>query len=234
MDTVSPSVKNSKIELTDKKEICKALSCGQESALPSQTPMESSAITQLLAQWQNGDQQAFAKLAKLVDGTLHKLARRHMSSERSGHTLQATALIHEAYLRLMGKNVNYQSRTHFFSIAAGKMRQILVDHARARLSAKRGGGVAKQSLDDQEINLAYLAAEIRDPELVALDDALELLSKSLPNHAKIVELRYFAGLTIEETADALGLSIGTVKRYWRFAIAWLKNQLGENPENPDP
>jgi RNA polymerase sigma factor (TIGR02999 family) len=113
------------------------------------------------------------------------------------------------------------------------MRQILVDHARARLSAKRGGGVAKQSLDDQEINLAYLAAEIRDPELVALDDALEQLAKELPQHAQVVNLRYFGGLTIEETAYALNLSTGTVKRYWQFARAWLQNQLGENPEDTE-
>jgi RNA polymerase sigma factor (TIGR02999 family) len=228
MNTAIPSGENSEIVLADKKEIGNTLSCEQESVLPVQIAMESSPITQLLAQWQEGDQKAFAELAKLVDNTLHKMARHQMRSEHSGHTLQATALIHEAYLRLNGKNnINYKSRTHFYNIAATKMRQILADYARARLSAKRGGGSVKLSLDAQEINPAYLAVEIRDPELVALDDALTRLAKTLPEHAKVVDLRYFGGFTIEETAEALEISTGKVKRHWQFARAWLKKELGE-------
>jgi RNA polymerase sigma factor (TIGR02999 family) len=217
MNKAMPSGKNSETVLADKEERGNALSCEPESVPPAQVAMESAPITQLLAQWQEGDQQAFAELAKLMDKTLHSMARRQMRSEHSGHTLQATALIHEAYLRLSGKNnISYKSRAHFYNIAATKMRQILADYARARLSAKRGGGAVKLSLDDQE--------------LVALDDALTRLAKTLPEHAKVVDLRYFGGFTIEETADALKLSPGTVKRYWQFARAWLKKELGENIE----
>jgi RNA polymerase sigma factor (TIGR02999 family) len=231
MNKAIPSGKNSETVLADKKERDNVLSCEQESVPPAPAAMESASITQLLAQWQEGDQQAFAQLAKLVDKTLHSMAHRQMRSEHSGHTLQATALIHEAYLRLNGKNnIQYKSRTHFYNIAATKMRQILADYARARLSAKRGGGAVKLSLDDQEINPAFLAVEIRDPELVALDDALTRLAEISPEHAKVVDLRYFGGFTIEETADALKLSPGTVKRYWQFARAWLKKELGENIE----
>jgi RNA polymerase sigma factor (TIGR02999 family) len=228
MDAARPPIKNSEMVLTSSKEAGNALSYEQESVLPLQTTMESSSITQLLAQWQEGDQKAFADLAKLVDKTLHNMARRQMRSEHLGHTLQATALINEAYLRLTGKNsISYKSRTHFYNIAATKMRQILADYARARLSAKRGGGSVKLSLDDQDINPAFLAVEIRDPELVALDDALTRMARTLPEHAKVVDLRYFGGFTIEETADALEISTGTVKRYWQFARAWLKKELGE-------
>jgi RNA polymerase sigma factor (TIGR02999 family) len=231
MNKAIPSGKNSEMILADTKERGNALSCEPESVPPAQVAMESAPITQLLAQWQEGDQQAFAELAKLMDKTLHSMARRQMRSEHSGHTLQATALIHEAYLRLSGKNnINYKSRTHFYNIAATKMRQILADYARARLSAKRGGGAVKLSLDDQDINPAFLAVEIRDAELVALDDALTRLAKESPEYAKVVDLRYFGGFTIEETADALGISTGTVNRYWRFARAWLKKELGENIE----
>jgi RNA polymerase sigma factor (TIGR02999 family) len=234
MSRVSGSVKISEIVLTEREEICNLLSCEQEIVFPSNTPMHSPPITELLAKWQTGDQEAFAELAKLVEAKLRRLARRSMFCERPGHTLQTTALINEAYLRLIGqKEVDFQSRTHFYRIAAWKMRQVLVDHARARLSAKRGGGVVKISLDDESICPDALELQIRDPELIALNDALEQLAKVSLLQYQIVEMRYFGGLTIEETAHALKIATGTVKRHWTIARAWLHRELVKTEEDTD-
>lgn len=217
--------------LTNRGKVC-SLPLYRQVHYSSHSPMQSPSVTQLLAQWQSGDQRAFAELGRLVHDELHKLAQRHMRSERSGHTLQATALINEAYLKLANqKSVDWQSRAHFFCVAARAMRQILVDHARARLSAKRGGGAVKFSLDDEAIWNTELAVEIRDSELLVLDDALEQLAKVSPIQHQIVELRYFSGLTIEETAYALKISTGTVKRQWTFARAWLHGVLQEQIES---
>ncbi len=233
MNATLSSVKIPELALTGSQGISNLLSCKHDSRFLSHHQMQPPSFTHLLARWQGGDQQAFAELAGLIHDELHKLARYYMRSERSGHTLQATALINEAYLRLANQQiVDCQSRTHFFSIAARAMRQILVDHARARLSAKRGGGAVKLSLEDEATSTAFLAVEIRDPELLALDEALEQLAKVSPVQCQIVELRYFSGLTIEETAQALKISAGTVKRQWVFARAWLHGVLHEKVDNP--
>jgi len=179
---------------------------------------QSENITLLLMDWSgNRDESALAKLTPIVYSELRKLALSYLRRERSDHTLQPTALIHEAYMRLVDQNVpEWRSRSHFFGVAAQLMRQILVDHARARAAAKRGGGEAKLSLD---AGLQY--SEERSQELVALDDALTDLAKLDPRKAKVVELRYFGGLSVEETAEALGVSVATVGRELRFAEAWL-------------
>jgi RNA polymerase sigma-70 factor, ECF subfamily len=175
-------------------------------------------ITRLLMDWTgNGNAQALEELTPIVYGELRKLALSYLRRERSDHTLQPTALIHEAYLRLVDQNVpQWRSRSHFFGVAAQLMRQILVDHARARSAAKRGGGHHKLSLD---AGVQY--SDDRPEELVALDDALTDLAKLDPRKAKVVELRYFGGLSVEETAEALGVSVATVGRELRFAEAWL-------------
>ncbi|MFN7934697.1 MAG: sigma-70 family RNA polymerase sigma factor [Bryobacteraceae bacterium] len=185
-------------------------------------------ITRLLMDWTDKrDEAALEALTPVVYGELRKLALSYLRRERSDHTLQPTALIHEAYLRLVDQNVpEWRSRSHFFGVAAQLMRQILVDHARARSAAKRGGGEAKLSLDQ---GLQY--SEERSDQLVALDDALTDLAKLDPRKSKVVELRYFGGLSVEETAEALGVSVATVGRELRFAEAWLhKLMTGEERE----
>jgi RNA polymerase sigma factor (TIGR02999 family) len=151
-----------------------------------------------------------------------------MRGERPGHTLQATALVHEAYLRLVGyQEVDWQNRAHFFGVAASLMRRILVDHARAKLAKKRGGADQKVSFDK-----AVLVQRETSPQLLALDEALKRLAKRDPRQARIVDLRYFGGLSEEETAEVLGISVRTVKRDWNVARAWLYQQL--NPEGSSP
>jgi RNA polymerase sigma factor (TIGR02999 family) len=178
-------------------------------------------VTQLLECWSNGDREALEKLMPLVYDELHRLARRYLSRERSDHTLQSTALVHEAYLRMVDqKNVRWQNRAHFFGVAAQSIRHILVDHARSHLAAKRGAGAAKLSLDE-----AIGLPEKKEVDLLALDQALEGLAALDPQQGRIVELRFFGGLSIEETAEVLHISPATVKRDWVMAKAWLYQNL---------
>lgn len=178
-------------------------------------------VTELLVSWSNGDQQALDRLTPLVYGELRRLAARYLRRERSDHTLQSTALVHEAYLRLIDqKHVRWQNRAHFFGVAAQMIRRILVDHARGKQAAKRGAGGWKLSLDE-----AIATPEQRDLDLVALDDALGGLAKIDRQQSRVVELRFFAGLSIEETAEVLRISPATVKRDWTAAKAWLYREM---------
>lgn len=177
-------------------------------------------VTKLLAAWSDGDRSALDKLLRLVSGELHQLAHRYMSRERSNHTLQTTALVNEAYLKLVDQRVaRWQNRAHFFGIAAQVMRRILIDHARAHLGARRNGGV-RVSLEDVAV-----VSDDRASELVALDDALQTLAGLDERKGRVVELRYFGGLNVEETAEVLGVSADTVTRDWRRAKAFLRREL---------
>src|SRR6267154_3508838 len=181
------------------------------------------AVTQLLGEWSNGDEGALEKLFPLVQPELHRLAHHYMSRERAGHTLQTTAILNEAYLRLVDNTKPlWQNRTHFVAAAAQLMRRIMVDHARERHSLKRGGGALKVTLDE-----AALVTETRSEELLALDEALDSLAAQDPRKRQIVELRYFGGLTVEEPAEFLKLSQRTVEREWTLAKAWLSRALSE-------
>jgi RNA polymerase sigma-70 factor (ECF subfamily) len=173
-------------------------------------------VTALLTAWSDGDESAYDKLVPLVYEELHRLAHRYMRRERDGHTLQTTALVGEAYMRLVGQRVEWQNREHFFAASARLMRRILVDHARSRGYQKRGGGARRVPLED-----VLEMTEERATELVALDEALDALARIDERKARVVELRYFGGLEIEETAQLLGVSPNTVKRDWRTARAWL-------------
>jgi len=180
-------------------------------------------ITQLLVAWNNGDQAALEELAPLVHQELHRLAKRKMAGEGPGHILQTTALVNEAYLRLIDwKSVNWQNRAHFFGLAAKIMRHILVDFARARHRDKRGGDALQVSLSE-----AAGVAQEQSADLVALDDALQRLEQLDPRQARVVELRFFAGLSLDETAEALKVSVATVRRDWKMAEAWLFRQLSK-------
>jgi RNA polymerase sigma factor (TIGR02999 family) len=182
------------------------------------TPKE---ITRLLADWGKGDRAALDKLAPLVHAELRGIARRQMSHERPGHTLQATALVNEAYLRLAGQDgFQYQDRAHFYAVCAQVMRHILIDHARSHTRDKRGGGALQVTLGEVEALDGGRAAD-----LVALDEALSALEVLDPQKGRIVELRYFAGLGIEETAEVLDISPTTVRREWRRAKAWLYRSM---------
>ena len=174
-------------------------------------------ITRLLADWAGGDREALDRLTPLVHAELRRIARRQMGGEREGHTLQATALVNEAYLRLAGQDgFGWRDRAHFYAVCAQVMRHVLIDHARAHARDKRGGGALHVSLDE-----AALMAGEGASELVALDEALRALEEVDPQKGRVVELRYFAGLSIEETAEVLGVSPTTVRREWRRAKAWL-------------
>ena len=174
-------------------------------------------VTQLLGDWSGGDEGALEKLIPLVQPELHRLAHYYMSRERAGHTLQTTALLNEAYLQLTDKTQpQWQNRTHFMAVAAQLMRRIMVDHARARHALKRGGAAQRVTLDE-----AALVTETRAPELLALDEALENLAAFDPRMSKIVEMRYFGGLTNEEIAEVLKIHPNTVMRDWSAAKAWL-------------
>ncbi|HKC87537.1 MAG TPA: sigma-70 family RNA polymerase sigma factor [Blastocatellia bacterium] len=178
-------------------------------------------ITQLLIKWRDGDQTALDELAPQIYSELRRLARYYLRQERPGHTLQPSDLVHEAFLRLVDeKEIDWQNRAHFFGIAAVRMRHILVEHARGRQAAKRGGGEFRLSLSE-----ADRLAEKRDVNLLALDDALRRLEELDSQKSRIVELRYFGGLTIEETAEALRISPATVKRDWSMARAWLRSEI---------
>jgi RNA polymerase sigma factor (TIGR02999 family) len=182
-------------------------------------------VTSLLVASSNGDQEALNQLLPLVYDELRRLADRYLHRERSDHTLQATALVHEAYLRLIDQRVSWANRAHFFGVAAEMMRRILIDHARSRQAAKRGSGGIKISLDD----VLDLTDE-RAADLIALDDALKALAEFDPQKAKIVELRFFGGLSIEETAAVLGLGTATITRQWRLSKAWLYHELSGTEE----
>jgi RNA polymerase sigma factor (TIGR02999 family) len=179
------------------------------------------AITRLIEQARDGDALALQQVVPLVYGELRRIAARYLRRERTGHSLQATALVHDAYLRLLkDEDLSFQNRAHFLGIAARSMRQILVEHARARDAAKRGGERRRVTLDE-----SVAAGEPRDVDLLALDAALERLAARDAQHARIVELRFFGGLTNEETAEALNVSPATVKRAWAVARAWLFREL---------
>ncbi len=186
-------------------------------------------ITRLLADWGRGDREALDRLAPLVHAELRGIARRQMSRERPGHTLQATALVNEAYLRLAGQDgFEYKDRAHFYAVCAQVMRHVLIDHARSHARDKRGGGALQVTLGEAEALDAGRAAD-----LVALDEALRELEELDPQKGRIVELRYFAGLGIEETAEVLGISPTTVRREWRRAKAWLYRSMAGGDESPD-
>ena len=178
-------------------------------------------VTRLLVRWSEGDKAALEELMPLVYNELRRLANYYLQRERKDHTLQSTALVHEAFLRLIDqREVRWQNRAHFFGVASQMIRRILVDHARAHQTAKRGGGAYTLALDD-----ALGAEQKRDLDVVALDDALNSLADLDPQQARIVELRFFTGLTIEETAEAVGVSPATVKRDWNTAKACLFREL---------
>ena len=190
--------------------------------------MESSSshdVTQLLVAWGNGDQAARDQLMSVVYDELHRLARRYMRRESPGHTLQTSALVNEAFLRLVDQqNVHWQNRAHFFGIAAQMMRRILVDYARSRGTTKRGAGAVKLTFGE-----GMIVSDERNAEIVAVHEALEQLSQIDSRKGQIVELRFFGGLSIEETAEVLGVSPGTVMRDWTLAKAWLRREM--SPES---
>ena len=178
-------------------------------------------VTQLLVAWGDGDQSALDKLIPLVYDELHRMAHRYMAQERPEHTLQTSAIVNEAYVRLIDqKNVRWQNRAQFFGIAAASMRRILVDYARRRKRAKRGAGAFHISLDG-----AAILSNERASEMVAIDEALENLAAVDPRKSQVVELRFFGGLSIEETAEVLQVSPGTVMRDWTLAKAWLRQEI---------
>ena len=187
-------------------------------------PTPTARVTELLHQWTLGDEVARDALVPLVYDELRRVARRCLVGQRPDHTLQSTALVHEVYIRLFNhESVRWDDRIHFFAVAAQLMRRILVDHARTRNAAKRGGHMVSIMLDEQ-----VAKAKERTLELVALDDALTELSRMDAQQARIIEMRFFAGLSIEEVAQVLGVSPATVKRDWAVARAWLYSQLSRN------
>jgi RNA polymerase sigma factor (TIGR02999 family) len=179
-------------------------------------------VTQLLEQWSGGDREALDEIIPLVYDELRRMARGHMAQERAGHTIQATALVNEVYLKMKNeRGSNWTNRAQFFAIAAQMMRRILVDHARQHSSAKRGGGAQQVTLED-----AMLVSKDNASEMLAIDEALGKLEQLDQRKSQVAVMRFFAGLTVEETAEALAISIETVARDWRFARAWLRNELG--------
>jgi RNA polymerase sigma factor (TIGR02999 family) len=183
-------------------------------------------ITGLIRAWRAGDNSALEELIPIVYQELRQTARHYMRLERPEHTLQPTALIHEAFLRLAGLNrIELRDRTHFFALAARMMRRVLVDYARSRGYHKRGAGAAPLALDE-----ARLASPDRDPQILELDEALDRLARQDPRKAQAVELRFFGGFSVEETAEALGVSPQTVLRDWAFVKAWLMREMGRGPE----
>jgi RNA polymerase sigma factor (TIGR02999 family) len=182
-------------------------------------------VTSLLKEWGAGQDGALEKLVPLVYRELRSLAASQLQGERPAHTLQPTALVNEVFLRLLdGRDVVWQNRTHFFALAARMMRRILVDHARARLAEKRGGGAFPLPFEGP-----FDPSPMSDRALLALDDALAGLKQMDPRQCRIVELRYFAGMTLEETAESLGVSVATVKREWTMARAWLRREVEGRP-----
>jgi RNA polymerase sigma factor (TIGR02999 family) len=199
--------------------------CGARLGAGNVSGEPSSQVTELLVRWRGGDREAMESLMPLVYDELRRLANHYLQRERSDHTLQSTALVHEAYLRLAGQSApQWQNRAHFFGIAARVMRQILVEYARAHSAAKRGGvGACKITLDE-----SLEIAQKTNIDVVALDGALERLSELDPQQSRIVELRFFTGLTIEDTSEVMGLSPATVKRDWTSARAWLHREIARS------
>jgi RNA polymerase sigma factor (TIGR02999 family) len=186
--------------------------------MPSRSPQQ---VSQLLLEWSNGNKAAFDELIPLVHQELHRLAHHYLRQERQGHTLQTTALVNEAYLKLIDqKQVHWKNRAHFFALSAQLMRRILVDHARKRNFAKRGGGANKITFDE-----VMLISKERGRDLLSLDAALDRLAEIDERKSKVVELRFFGGLSVQETAEVLRVSPLTVKREWRMAKAWLYHIL---------
>jgi len=182
-------------------------------------------VTELLLQWGKGDQVALDDLFPLVYRELHKIAHRYLNREYASNTLQTTALVHEAYIKLIDQTrVQWQNRAHFFGVAAQAMRRILVDNARRRLADKRGSGAEKLSLDEGLIDVS----DERASSLVDLDEALKKLAEIDPQKSRLVEIRYFGGLSLDETAEVLDVSRATVNRQWRTAKAWLYNEITGN------
>jgi RNA polymerase sigma factor (TIGR02999 family) len=182
-------------------------------------------ITKLLQGWRGGDRAALDALVPVVYKELHRLAHCELRKERPDHTLQSTALVHEAYFRLVGQSLpQWESRTHFFAIAAQLMRQILVDYARRHRASKRGSGVCMLTLDD-----AVLLPQRKDVDVVAIDDALNALAEIDPRQSRIVELRFFAGLSLQEISEVMGIATATVQRDWTAARAWLHREISRRP-----
>jgi RNA polymerase sigma-70 factor (ECF subfamily) len=193
--------------------------CVIDSKVPERNPQGE--VTRLLAAWSSGDQSALNQMMPLVYAELHRIARRAWSQRPDNNTLQPTALINEAYLKLANaEKASFQDRCHFFAVASKAMRQILVNHAKSRISEKRGSGQVNVSLDDVQPAVHQEAAEI-----VALNEALEALHAVDPRKSTVVEMRYFGGLSIEETAEAMGVSVSTVNRDWRLARSWLIREM---------
>jgi RNA polymerase sigma factor (TIGR02999 family) len=186
-------------------------------------------VTRLLVQWSGGNEAALGELTSLLYRELRSLAQRHLRRERGNHTIQRTALVHEAFVRLINQqSVDWRSRGHFFALASTLMRRILVDHARARLSSKRGGGQPLESLEEISADLELVdEGSDCDEDITAIDAALTRLAAIDDRQVQIVQMRYFGGLTIEETAQALDISEATVKREWTLARAWLKRELSK-------
>ncbi len=183
-------------------------------------------VTELLVRWRGGDKAALDSLMPLVYAELRRIANHYLRAERSDHTLQSTALVHEAYMRLTQQDLpQWQNRAHFFAVAAQLMRQILVDHARTHRASKRGGNLYKLALDDAEDH-----AVVQDVDVVALDDALKSLANMDAQQSRVVELKFFAGLSVDDTAEVLGISPSTVKRDWTTARAWLFRELNRSAE----
>ena len=184
-------------------------------------------VTGLLVAWRKGNADALDRLVPLVQTELHRIAERCMRHERAGHTLQATALVNEAYARLVDvRRISWQDRAHFLAMSARIMRQVLVDHARARRSQKRGGGAVQVTLVE-----SLAGSDERPHDIAALDDALEALARVDARKSRVIELRFFGGLSVEETASALDVSEKTVEREWKLAKAWLLRELGK-PKRP--
>ncbi|HEX8367457.1 MAG TPA: sigma-70 family RNA polymerase sigma factor [Pyrinomonadaceae bacterium] len=185
-------------------------------------------VTQLLIDWSGGDRNALEQLMPLVYRELQRIAHRHLRRESQNHTLQTTALVHEAYLKLVDQTrINWQNRAQFFGVTAQAMRRILIDRARERLSEKRGSGAERISLDDGAIDIR----DERAGELLMLDEALQKLAALDPERSRVVELRYFGGLSGEETAEVMNVSLSTVMRHWRVAKAWLYKELAGGKKN---
>ena len=185
------------------------------------TTLSETNVTELLLEWRQGESDALNRLTPLVYDELRRMAHRYVQRERAGHTLETTALVNEAFLRLIGQQkIDWQNRAHFFAVTAQVMRHVLIDHARRRHFAKRGGEAQRVSLEE-----ASVMSHERAAELVALDEALDNLARIDPRKSRVVELRYFGGLSLEETADVLEISLMTVRRDWRAAKAWLYKAL---------
>lgn len=197
-----------------------------ERLLPSESPESIGQVTYLLTRWRSGDRHALDSLMPLVYEELRRLARHYLKQERPDHTLQSTALVHEAYVRLLGQHPpEWKSRAHFFGVAARLMRQILVDHARNHNAAKRGGNSVRLTVQE-----GLVGRRGKELDVVALDDALKKLAELSPQQSQIVELRFFSGLTIEDTSEALGVSPATVKRNWTTARAWLFREMNQSEQ----